>query len=62
MNTPARLSIRQVTQLCGQPIGPLRRDPNFPPMQHGSFDEAAVMAWKTALDAKANNPEGQKNG
>lgn len=61
-STPRRLTMLQVTKLCGQPIGPLRRDSTFPPMWHGTFDEEAVLAWKAARDAKANNPEGQKNG
>lgn len=57
MKAPNRLSMLQVMRLCGQPIGRLRADPTFPPMYHGTFDSAAVLAWKAARDAKAGQKE-----
>jgi hypothetical protein len=52
-----RLSMLQVSHLCGQPFGRLRADPTFPPMYHGTFDEAAVLAWKAARDSKQTSQE-----
>jgi len=53
MNSVTRLTMYQVTQLCGQSIGRLRADPTFPPMHRGTFDKSAVETWKAARDAKA---------
>lgn len=55
--SPGRLTILQVTQLTGVTLGPLRADPTFPPMWQGTFDEAAVHAWKQNRDAQVTTPE-----
>jgi hypothetical protein len=65
-----RINITQAAKLADIKMGvliPMRSkgarlyDPTFPPMTNGTLDAAEVLAWKAARDAKANNPEGQKN-
>jgi hypothetical protein len=52
-----RLTMRQVSVFLNTPIGRLRADPTFPPMHQGTFDEAAVLAWQQARDAKPDAKE-----
>ena len=61
MLTPRRLTMSQTaaaidTNLGGVILlrskGSKTCDPTFPPMIGGTFDEAAVLVWKAARDAK----------
>lgn len=58
---PRRLTMQQAAAAIGTNLGQLIQlrakgsklfDPSFPPMHGGHFDEAAVMAWKTARDER----------
>jgi len=60
--TPDRLTMQQTATALNTNIGGVIKlrskgaslyDPTFPPMVNGTFDEAAVLAWKAARDAKA---------
>jgi hypothetical protein len=69
--TSRRLTIRETAAAIGTNLGGLLKlrskgarlyDPTFPPMVNQTFDEAGVLSWKAARDAKAANPGGHKNG
>ncbi len=58
---PRRLTMQQTAAAIGTNLGTLIQlrakgarlyDPSFPPMVGGNFDEAAIMAWKTARDER----------
>ena len=58
---PSRLTMQQTAAAIGTTLGQLILlrakgsklfDPSFPPSIGGNFDEAAIMAWKTARDER----------
>jgi len=62
MNPPRRLTLRETAAALGTNVGTVfqlrAKDsrtsaPTFPPMTNGTFDEAAVLAWRADRDAKA---------